>query len=356
MRNVKYRISLPTLLACSLLLIVSCKSSQPSAAEPPIQQVTEVVEISATPITPPSPYIEKSPVLERMNEPLVRGAGNYAVLMSQVIAIPSQEIASPEHMNQTMDGLAQVFSPSLGPALISYGALIGVQNTEFVEGVLETARLQGIDSVVYQLYVDPNYALKIPGALSATSDIQTSWSSDIANIERSAAHIKSQSYSMQKQKLWKKKLADSRPKRLEVISQSKSIPFEPPHMTARKIAEVGTIRANDISAYTKRQQFWQSYGRTEQPNSENSKLNYIGVMQRKALTLSALEIVGANDAQSSDWVEKYMKSPQLNHCITKARLNTEQCIAAVHFKYEDAFCISEHQLKEISTCLTSNAL
>ena len=37
----------------------------------------------------------------------------------------------------------RVFSPSMGPALIGYGALIGAQSTDFVEGVLETARHQG---------------------------------------------------------------------------------------------------------------------------------------------------------------------------------------------------------------------
>jgi len=270
--------------------------------------------------------------------------------------IPTEEISSPEHMNKTMDGLTQVFSPSLGPALIGYGALIGAQNSKFVEGVLSTSKQQGIDSVIYQLYVDPNYAVKLPGALSATSDIQTYWTNDIASIERSSEHIKDQSYSMQEKEQWKKKRADSRAERLQVIGNATSTRFVAPDITTQQIAEVGTIRASDVSGFVKRQQFWQAYGHIEQPQTENSALSYIGIMQRKALTLSALEILGATGAESSEWIEKYMASPHLTQCINTARLNTEQCIAAVHFKYEDAFCIAAHELKEISTCMSGHAL
>ena len=79
-------------------------------------------------------------------------------------------------------------------------------------------------------------------------------------------------------------------------------------------------------------------------------------MHRKALTLSALEILGATGSDSSEWIENYMTSPRLTQCVNTARLNTEQCIAAGHFKYEDAFCIAEHELKEISDCLAQSTL
>jgi len=346
------RISLPILFACTLLLVTACKTTE--APAPVIEQVAEI--IPAPPPPPPPLFIDARPTAERINEPLVRAAGNHAVLMSHVNSIPTQDISSPEHMNKTMDGLSQVFSPSLGPALIGYGALIGAQSTEFVEGVIDTARHQGIDSVIYQLYVDPNYAASLPGALSASSDIQNSWASDIASIDRSGAHIKSQSYSMQKKEQWKKKRADSRTERLEIISRAKSIRFDPPRTTAQQIAEVGTIRAHDVSGPVKRQQFWQTYGRTDQPQTETFVSQYRGAMHRKALTLSALEILGATGAESSEWIENYMTSPRLTQCVTTARLNTEQCIAAVHFKYEDAFCIAAHELKEISNCLSGSAL
>ncbi|PHS77475.1 MAG: hypothetical protein COB56_03395 [Robiginitomaculum sp.] len=350
----KYRIILPTVFACSVSLMGACETAGQVAPTPAVEQVASIEHVQPT--QPDPMVIPARPTAERMNESLVRAASNYAVLMNQINLIPEETIGSPKHMNQTMDGLIQVFSPSLGPALIGYGALIGAQSSDFVEGVLRTAKQRGVDSVIYQLYVNPNYAVSLPGALSATSDIQISWTNDIASIDRSSAHIKSQSYSMQKEAKWKKKRADSRTERLQVINKSQSLHFVAPEGTAQQIAEVGTIRAGDISGSAKRQQFWQAYGRAEQPKSENSTLNYIGVMQRKALTLSALEILGATGAESSEWIEDYMASPRLTQCVNTARLNTEQCIAAVHFKYEDAFCIAAHQLKEISNCMSGSAL
>ena len=358
MSEKNYRISAQALLACTLFLLAACKTT-----EPPAHTIVEAPAIVQAPVvepekpTPPPPlFIEARPTSERINEPLVRAAGKHAVLMTHVNKIPTEDISSPEHMNETMDGLSQVFSPSLCPALIGYGALIGAQSSDFVEGVIETARYQGIDSVIYQLYVDPNYAASLPGALSASTDIQNSWASDIASIDRSSAYIKSQSYSLQKKEDWKKQRADSRVERLEAISKAKSLRFDPPPLTVQQIAEVGTIRADDVTGSTKRQQFWQAYGRKEQPQTEIFASQYKGVMHRKALTLSALEILGATGAESSEWIENYMTSPRLTQCITTARLNTEQCIAAVHYKYEDAFCIAAHELKEISNCMSGSAL
>lgn len=344
------------LLLCTALILGACKTTEPPPPAPVITQAPPPIVQPAKPAPPPPLFIPARPTAERLGEALVRAAGNHAVLMNQINLIPTEDFRSPEHMNQTMDGLSQVFSPSLGPALIGYGALIGAQNSDFVEGVIETARYQGIDSVIYQLYVDPDYAASMPGAAIASADIQNAWASDIAAIARTGEYIKKQSYALQKQDKWKKLKADDRGTRLEAIGRAKSARFNPPQHTAQKIAEVGTIRANDGAGAQKRQQFWQAYGRNIPPRSQTFPSQYNGSMHRKALTLSALEILGATSAESSVWIENYLTSPGLNQCINTARLNTEQCIAAGHFKYEDAFCIAEHELKEISNCLTGSAL
>ncbi len=356
--QVTSQIARTTLCLSAAVLFVACKTTEPALPAPVITgspSPAPIVE-PTKPAPPPPLFIPARPTAERMGEALIRAAGNHAVLMSQINLIPTEEIRSPDHMNQTMDGLSQVYSPSLGPALIGYGALIGAQNSDFAEGVIETARYQGIDSVVYQLYMDPNYAASMPGAIFASADIQNAWASDIAAISRSGEHIKSQSYSLQKQAKWKKLKTDSRAKRLEAIGRAQSIRFKPPQHTAQQIAEVGTIRADDGAAAQKRQQFWRTYGRNSAPRSQTFQSQYNSPIHRKALTLSALEILGATSAESSKWIENYMTSPKLNQCVNTARLNTEQCIAAGHFKYEDAFCMAEHQLKEISNCLTSSVL
>jgi hypothetical protein len=331
------------------ILISACTTTTPPAPPPP----EPVIE---APAPPPPLSISQRPVSERVHEPLVKGAANHAVLMQQILSIPFQTVSKPADLNSIMDGLVQVFSPGLGPALIGYGSLIAVQNTEFTEGVLEHARYQGIDSVIYQLYSDPNYAATLPGASSASKDIQSAWASDVAAIGHTGAHVKSLSYDLQKQKSWTKMRADSRPERLQNLESAKSLRYEAPYQTRSEIAKIGALRASDSDAVQKRQEFWQSYGRNAPPISQTFPTQYQNIMHRKALTLSALEILGASGNSSKTWIDNYMTSPRLNRCITTARLNTAQCIAAGHFKYEDAFCIAEHELKEISNCLTKSIL
>ncbi len=149
---------------------------------------------------------------------------------------------------------------------------------------------------------------------------------------------------------------DNRAERLAAMGQAKSLRYTPPSHIRQSIAEVGTIRAYDTDAVFRRQQFWQTYGRAEKPRSQTFSSQYKGMMNKKALTLSALEILGATGAQSQTWIENYMTSPRLSQCVNTARLNVEQCLAAGHFKYEDAFCVAQHELTEISTCLTQSAL
>ncbi|MBL4854050.1 MAG: hypothetical protein JKY25_07390 [Robiginitomaculum sp.] len=341
-------------LLASGLVLAACTTAPPEPQ--PVVTAPAPVQETMPPPPPPPLYIPARPVDERMGEPLIRAAGNHAVLMGHIHKTTNGSINTPEHMNQTMDGLSQVFSPGIGPAFIGYGALIGAQNSQFAEGVIETARYQGLDTVVYQLYVDPDYAASLPGAELASGEIQNAWASDVASIGRSAARMKEQSYSLQKQSKWKKLRTDSRAERLEAVSRAQSVRFNPPTETTRQIAQTGTIREGDLDGPQKRQSFWQVFGHASPPQTETFSNQYKRGMHRKALTLSALEILGATGSDSSEWIENYMTSPRLTQCVNTARLNTEQCIAAGHFKYEDAFCIAEHELKEISDCLAQSTL
>ncbi|HHI88461.1 MAG TPA: hypothetical protein ENK01_00785 [Hellea balneolensis] len=334
--------------------LTGCKTTEaarpaPVVVQAPTPQVTE-------PAPPPPLTIPERPVSERMNEALIRHAGNYAVLRNQVALAETGDINTAADMNAMMDGLSRVYSPSLGPALLGYGAMIGAQNSEFVEGVRETARYEGLDTVVYRLYANPDYAATLPGATAAARDIQTAWNSDIAAMGRAGANIKAQSYSLQQRPEWKKMRSDDRKARIDAISRAKSIRFDPPTSTREKLAAIGAIRADDGLAAQKRQQFWQVYGRLSAPQSQSFPSQYKGEMNKRALTLAALEILGATGRDSTIWIENYMTSPRLTQCVNTARLNTEQCLAAGHFKYEDAFCIARHELTEISNCLTKSAM
>ena len=343
--------------AITTIGLMSCATTTPPPQPAPIIAKAPPAPVQrAIPAPPPPVVIPQRAVTVRMDESLVRAAGNHAVLMGHINQIPVSGIAAPADLNSLMDGAAQVYSPSLGPAMIGYGALVGTQNTNFVEGVLDAARYQGLDTIVYKLYADPNFAATLPGAQGAGADIQNAWASDIAEIGRSGSYVKQQSYELQKSGDWKTLRADDRTARLQVFEQAKSVRYTPPSAARQSLAEIGTIRAHDTDADMRRRQFWQVYGRSAQPQTQTYASQYASPMHRKALTLSALEILGATGTDSSLWIDNYMASPKLNRCVTTARLNAAQCIAAGHYKYEDAFCAAEHVLTDISNCLTQNLL
>lgn len=344
--------------ACITFTIIMSGCATPPPPPPPVVIVKEAPPVIVVePTLPPPLNIPARPAQTRMNETLVEGAADHAVLMQAISTAYAYTLTTPEQLNNMMDALSQVYSPGFGPSLLGYGALIGAQNTDFVEGVLETARYQGIDTVIYQLYSDPTYASSFPGASFAAADIQNAWVSDIDLIKSAGARVKQQSYDAQTQPTWKKMLTDDRMERIYTISQSKTVRFTPPPPQTRlSIAETGTLRAFDTEASRKRLQFWQTYGRASAPQNFGNTAQINNPVNQKAVTLAALEILGASGEQSRTWIDGYSFESKLNQCTTIARLNVEQCLAAGHFKYEDAFCIAQHELTDISNCMTQSLL
>ena len=335
------------------LALVSCETPPPPPPPPVIVQAPAPIPQVQLPQEPPPLVVAVRPIEERVNDAIVRAAGNHADLMRAINQLAYSPITSPEGLNGSMDNAARVYSPGLAPSFIGFGGMIGAQNAEFVEGVRRTARYDGLDTVVYRLYQDANYAATLPGANSAGADIKAAWNSDIGTISSAASNVKQQSYDLQKQAGWKKLKTDDRKARIGAIKQATTLRFDPSYTTKLSLAEIGTIRPSDYDGPQRRQAFWQVYGRTSAPRTSSFVSQANGKMTRKALTLSALEILGATGPASKDWINGFMISPALNRCTVTARLNTEQCLAAGYFKYEDAFCVAEHELKEISTCLST---
>ncbi len=294
--------------------------------------------------------LPQSPVHVRVNEPLITGAANHASFVQQISYANTLPLSAPKDLDRTMEGLAQIYSPDLGANFIGYGALVGTLNADFVNGVRKTAYTKGLDVVIYRLYSNPNYASQIAGAKFASADIQNAWQSDINNINGAGVQIKKQSYSIQKQSQWKALAKKGRKKRLHVISSAKTQTYLAPLDTRQKLAAL-----DGDSTLVKHTKFWPLFG-IASPKQQQLQPMTNKAMNHKALTLAALDILGASGGQSQDWVKSYMLTPRLNQCVNKARLNMEQCLAAGHFKYEDAFCVAQHELTEVGGCLQQSLL
>ena len=50
-------------------------------------------------------------------------------------------------------------------------------------------------------------------------------------------------------------------------------------------------------------------------------------------------------------VDAYAKAKKSDRCFVNAKLNLDQCIAATRTPYEEAFCLGEHALNDVSRCV-----
>ncbi|WP_017930128.1 hypothetical protein [Robiginitomaculum antarcticum] len=329
------------------LLIAACATPPPVVEpEPEPEPVYVEPEIVVTRYSPPKRKVET-----RMKDVLVRDAAYHGSTMQRVAQAAYTPIQTREDLNGHLDGLAGVFTQRTGAGLLSYGGLIAAQNPAFVDSIIDRATAEGADTLVSKLYSDPNYALTFAGAYDAARDIQAAWQDDISTFDSAAAAIKSQSYELQKDPKWKNMRAGNRKARLTKFKDAQKYSVTLPQSSQRSIAAAGTVLSTDYDGAARSAAFWQAYGKAGKPASYSNEAT-VSVNAAKALTLGALDVLGTSGKNSSTWIANYTVDVGLNRCLNWARLHTEQCLAAGHFKFEDAFCVAEHELKDVSECLS----
>lgn len=319
------------------------------AAPPPVQ--TAPVITAPAPVAPPPINIPMRSTDQRMSEALVRSASSHAGFMRAAQRAGYADIQTKDDLNRIMDDLTVAYSPLMGAGLTSYGALVAAQNTQFVDSVLDAAQNESVDRVVYQLYASPDYVTQFSGAYAGASDVASAWAEDKAALVNSAAALKQKSYDLQKDPAWKKQRADSRKERIAALKTSSSVVASIEQSAQRDIASAGAISSRDFTGPERSAAFWRAFGKTSVPIGGNPVMSR---RMKKTLTLAALETLGATGTDSSAWIRNYATTPQLNQCTNWIRLHVEQCLAAGHYKYEDAYCIAEHQLSDTAECLTKS--
>jgi hypothetical protein len=66
--------------------------------------------------------------------------------------------------------------------------------------------------------------------------------------------------------------------------------------------------------------------------------------------VAALQSLDAVDANQSA-VSRLIADPRSRDCFEMAQLQLYQCMSAARFRYENAFCLGQHGLRDIGTCI-----
>ncbi|MEM9170393.1 MAG: hypothetical protein AAGC56_12160 [Pseudomonadota bacterium] len=280
------------------------------------------------------------------SDALERKAANYVQYRQDVAAIEADKIDGPAATREAHKRLAAHDPANLSGGWVAYAALVAASTPDFVESIKkETSRrkrhkgLRGRDAFFARLSEDPSFPRKLPGAKAATERVLSMTLNDGARFVSLGETFKTQAYAMQKTKWGKKRIAASSVRLTEASAFADArTPYEP----IAAGTEDGGVKTPTLGGdgWTPE---WGDGARRGKISESNAQ-----VVMDRVLNLAARYAIGGLNEKVVDVYAKNNKSEQ---CLSMARLTLRQCIAATRTPYEEAFCLGEHGLNDVSDCM-----
>lgn len=276
-------------------------------------------------------------------------ADTYAAFHSEVSEAGRRPLTSVLDLDDTMDALASYYTDSrLVDAQIAYAALVASQHPEFIDAVRAISDYYGAGVTAASLMNDPVFVTGFMGADTASGNVVEALTTDNREMTVVSARYREAAYDLQSQ-TWARVRARDRATRLSQI-ETGSVRLNTPF----RLPENGNGRRLGAAS-----DLFDAQGSGPRPAAPEPGLALtVGEAQLqpderrvgRILAVAALQSIESGDMRAMDIL---LADPGVERCIRGARLNLAQCVAAGHFKYEDAFCIAEHALDEVASCLTA---
>ncbi len=280
---------------------------------------------------------------------LETSAETYAAFHADVGEAGRRPLTSVLDLDETMDALASYYTDSrLVDAQIAYAALVAYQHPEFIDAVRAISDYYGAGVTAASLMNDPVFVTGFMGADTASENVVSALTTDNQEMITVSSRYREAAYDLQAH-TWARVRARDRAARLSQIETGSArlrTPFRLPESGNRR--RLGA--ASDL---------FDAQSAAPRPAAPDPGLALtVGEVQLqpderrvgRILAVAALQSIESGDMRAMDVL---LTDPGVERCIRGARLNLAQCVAAGHFKYEDAFCIAEHALEEVAGCLTA---
>lgn len=305
---------------------------------------------------------QTTPAASAQDSADVRAAVNaYAAYQDDVSELRSVRISTANDLEGALDRVAHHNRDALTRGWIAYGAATAAQSPAFVRGVREAAAYYGRDAVIWAVSVDPAYARGLRGGSEATRLMLDSANADSARIVDVAERYREMAYTLQRQR-WANAVAPQQAARVQRVrslgAQGAPVTAISADLTQRlAVAPLTLSPASDPTVYGGRR-FWDAVrGGTEVTAVSSTPVSYqwrVNVTRGEALdrmaAVAALQALDAADANQSA-VSRLISDPRSRDCFEMAQLQLYQCMSAARFRYENAFCMSQHGLRDIGTCI-----
>ncbi|MEM9617500.1 MAG: hypothetical protein AAF936_06030 [Pseudomonadota bacterium] len=279
---------------------------------------------------------------------LERTAAHYVRFREDVVVIEAMAFDNAGITREAHRRLSAHEPDTLTAGWVAYAALVAADTPEFAEALKKEVKkkkrrgeLGGKDGFLSNLAQDPSYARKMKGADKAVEAVLAMTMQDGARITSLGEAFKTQAYAMQKTKWGKQRIASSQ-ERLKEAAKFRRNRGGASRPTFAHAIDGGVVAPSLASAEGHWSADWgqsSNPGRLTESNAQ--------VIVDRVLNLAARYSTGSLNAKV---VEVYAKNNKSQRCLEMAKLTLDQCIAATRTPYEEAFCLGEHALNDVSTC------
>jgi ribosomal protein S18 acetylase RimI-like enzyme len=285
----------------------------------------------------------------------------YAAYQNDVSDLRSNGVGNANQLEEALDRVARHNRDSLTRGWIAYGAQTAAQSPAFVQGVREAAAYYGRDAVIWAVTVDPSYARGLRGGPEVTRMLLDSANADSARIVATADRYQELAYSLQRQR-WANAVAPQQAARVQRVRSLGApggfTPSLPSEVSPRLSVTPLSVTVSDPTAYGGRR-FWDAVrgGAEVTEVASTPAITHqfrVNATRGEALdrmaAVAALQALDATESHQSA-VGRLIADPRSRDCFEMAQLQLYQCMSAARFRYENAFCLGQHGLRDIGTCI-----
>lgn len=279
---------------------------------------------------------------------LERTAASYVRFREDVAALEAMSFDSAKATREAHRRLSAHSPDTLTAGWVAYAALVAADTPEFADALKKEVKkrkrrdeLGGKKGFLSNLAQDPSYARKLKGADKAVDAVLAMTMQDGARISALGESFKTQAYAMQKTKWGKQRIASSTERLNEAAQYGRNRGAAGAPDFDRAV-DGGVVAPSLASADVQWSADWgqsSDPGRVTESNAQ--------VIVDRVLNLAARYSTGS---LNSKVVKVFAKNNKSQRCLEMAKLTMDQCIAATRTPYEEAFCLGEHGLNDISTC------
>ncbi|MBB4658542.1 hypothetical protein [Parvularcula dongshanensis] len=274
---------------------------------------------------------------------LERTASDYVFLRTDIDYIGSSPVKDAKGMREAHNRLASFDPEALARGWVAYAALVAADTPSFAEAIEQrTNKPKKREAFLKELRDNPAVVRNMEGSEEAIAAIRAVAARDATKINALGDKFIDDAYQMQAFGWAKQKIPANGSQRVaSALAYAKTRAHPSMAVSTRAQTKAGTFRPNLAGDAT-----WTPMWSVD--TTPPSEADRTGVLMTKALVLAAR--YATNDL-TAEHLDLYADNKTSDKCLVNAKLNLDQCIAATRTPYEEAFCLGEHALNDVSYCV-----